>query len=288
MPSQQSLPASPVMQSITGLSGIIERYDAIIMDLWGVIHDGTHLYPGVREALVSLKEKGVKVIMLSNAPRRAHKVAKVLGELGIEPELYHAVLSSGEAGYHRLAEAPAEAGRRYYYIGPTRDEDVLDGLDFTRMKDIRDADLIINVGFGSEEQSTDDWMPLLREAKSLKVPMLCLNPDLEVVKQTGEHFPCAGVIAHAYQNIGGGVLWFGKPYAEVYEQCMEKLGAIPKSRVLAIGDSLETDIPGAQHFGVDSVLVTGGILRKNTPAQIAAMCHELSLRPTYILPQLVW
>lgn len=275
-------------RTLSGLSQVITQYDAIIMDLWGVVHDGTHLYPGVHDTMVALKNKGVKVIMLSNAPRRASKVEKVLNQLGIEPGLYHGVLSSGEAGYQRLAAAPAEIGRQYYYIGPTKDEDVLDGLEFTRVRDVAQADLLINVGFGSEEQSTEDWMPLLREAKNFKVPMLCLNPDLEVVKQTGEHFPCAGVIAHAYQNLGGAVLWFGKPYAEVYEQCMEKFGGIPKSRVLAIGDSLETDIPGAQSFGIDSALVTGGILRKNSPEQIADLCYELSLKPTYTLPALAW
>lgn len=275
-------------QPIERLSQITDRYDAIIMDLWGVVHDGSHLYPGVAEALAALKDRGIKIIMLSNAPRRAHKVEKALDELGIAREMYHGVISSGEAGFNRLKLAPEEMGRRYYYIGPSKDLDVLDGLDYKRVGDIKEADFVVNVGFGSEEQTTEDFMPLLRAARALKLPMVCLNPDLEVVKQTGERFPCAGVIAHAYQNIGGAVMWFGKPYAEVYEQCMEKFGTADKSRVLAIGDSLETDIPGAQSFGIDSVLVTGGILKKNTKQQIQDMCYELSLKPTYIMPALRW
>jgi len=309
------------MTPLSGLSAIADRYDAFILDLWGVVHDGSHLYPGVHEALSELRKAGKKIVMLSNAPRRAAKVEKVLNELGIEPGLYDRVYSSGEAGFEWLQECGnaevQKCGNRYYYIGPAKDLDVLDGLPHVRVDDIKDADFLLNVGFGSEEQSTEDWMPLLRGAKGFLLPMVCLNPDLEVVKQTGEHFPCAGVIAHAYVQLGGEVTWFGKPFGSVYERCMEflfpppsggRLGgghsgemssnnaptpALPlwgreKKRVLAIGDSLETDIPGAQNFGIDSALITGGILKKYPVPEIEMMCHRLKLAPTYHMPRLVW
>ena len=292
--------------TITNLSAIAPRYDAFILDLWGVVHDGSHLYPGVYDALVSMRKAGKKIVMLSNAPRRAAKVAKVLNELGVSPDLYDAVHSSGEAGYAALRDARMRGDEdakklhsshlsiltsshlSYYYIGPAKDADVLDGLDYKRMDDVKDAGFLLNVGFGSEEQSTDDWMPLLRAARGLGLPMVCLNPDLEVVKQTGEHFPCAGVIAHAYARLGGEVIWFGKPFAGVYERCMELFSPVPKNRILAIGDSLETDIPGAVNFGIDSALVTGGILKKYSPQEVEAMCAKLNLAPTYITARLVW
>lgn len=276
------------MQPLTSLSAIADRYDAFILDLWGVVHDGSHLYPGVHEALVEMRKAGKKIIMLSNAPRRARKAEAMLNHLGVETALYDLVLSSGEVGYQWLAAGKAPWGKRYYYIGPSRDADVMDGLDFTRIDDVKDADFLLNVGFGSEDQSTEDWMPFLRAARALKLPMVCLNPDLEVVKQTGERFPCAGVIGHAYQNAGGQVIWFGKPYPAVYERCMEAFSPIGKSRVLAVGDSLETDIPGAVNFGMDCALVTGGILKKNTREEIEAMCGRLNLRPRYIMSKLTW
>lgn len=276
------------MQPVSHLSVIADRYDAFILDLWGVVHDGSHLYPGVDVALEKLRGAGKKIIMLSNAPRRAAKVEQVLNGLGVHKEWYDLVYSSGEAGYQWLAAGKAPFGKRYYYIGPPKDADVLNGLDCKRVDDLKEADFLLNVGFGSEEQTNDDWMPLLRAAKAAKIPMLCLNPDLEVVKQTGEHFPCAGVIAHAYAKLGGQVIWFGKPFADVYAHCMQAVAPIPKSRVLAIGDSLETDIPGALGFGIDCALVTGGILKKYSDEKIAAMRAELKLSPTYIMPALNW
>lgn len=276
------------MQSLTNLSAVADRYDAFILDLWGVIHDGSHLYPGVHAALTQMRKADKKIIMLSNAPRHARKVEAVLKELGIETALYDRVLSSGEAGYQWLAAGKAPWGKRYYYIGPSKDADVVDGLDLKRVDDIKDADFLLNVGFGSEEQSAEDWAPLLRTARALKLPMLCLNPDLEVVKQTGERFPCAGVIGYAYQNAGGQVTWFGKPYPAVYENCMETFASIPKTKILAVGDSLETDIPGAINFGLDSLLITGGILNHHGPQEIAEQCHTLDLIPTYVMRSLVW
>ncbi len=265
------------------LSAITPRYDAFLLDLWGVVHDGSHLYPGVKDVLVQLKKDGKKVAFISNAPRRAHKVIHVLGELGIERELYDFAVSSGEIGYRWLENQPA---RKYYYIGPSKDADILDGLDYTRTDDIKLADFLLNVGFGSEEQSAEDFGMLFRAAKAQNLPMLCLNPDMEVVKQTGERFACAGVLAKAYERLGGDVTWFGKPYASIYDYCMTQFPGIPKSRILAVGDSLETDIPGALSFGVDAMLITGGILKHHSPAEIETMCRTLNLVPHYVLPSL--
>ena len=276
------------MQSLNNLSAIANRYDAFILDLWGVIHDGTHLYDGVHHTLEQLRVQNKKVVMLSNAPRRAARAIAVLEQLGLESHLYDALITSGEAGYHWLAQGKAPWGKRYYYIGPSKDLGVLDGLDYQRVDDVKSADFLLNVGFGSEEGSDEDWQPLLRAAKGLQLPMLCLNPDLEVVKITGQRFPCAGVIARDYERMGGKVTSFGKPYAAVYEECLQHFGATDKTRILAVGDSLDTDIPGALGFGVDCVLVTGGILKRFSANEIEASCREKNLAPTYIMPSFLW
>ncbi len=276
------------MLHIQNLYPIIHRYDALILDLWGVVHDGSHLYPGVHDALVQLKQADKKVIFLSNAPRRAAKVIAVLEQLGVTKDLYLEVMSSGEMGYQWLQAGGAGWGKNYYYIGPTKDEDVVDGLGFARAQELHDANFLLNVGFGSEHQNSDNWLPVLSVAQSAGLPMLCLNPDLEVVKQTGERFECAGVLAQMYEGLGGKVTWFGKPYPDVYTHCFEALRPTPKQRILAIGDSLDTDIPGAQNAGIDSVLVTGGILKTLKDAEIIKLCEGRGLNPTYIMPQMVW
>lgn len=276
------------MLTVNNLSIFIHRYDALILDLWGVVHDGSHLYPGVHDALVQLKKADKKVIFLSNAPRRASKVIVVLEQLGVTRDLYLEVMSSGEMGYQWLGSGGAGWGKNYFYIGPTKDEDVVDGLGLTRVQELHDADFLLNVGFGSEYQNSDNWLPTLSVAQAQGLPMLCLNPDLEVVKQTGERFECAGVLAQMYEGLGGKVTWFGKPYPDVYTHCFEVLRPVPKQRILAIGDSLETDIPGAQNAGIDSVLVTGGILKTSTDAEIQALCKERGLTPAFIMPQMVW
>ena len=276
------------MQNLSGLAAVADRYDALLLDLWGVIHDGTNLYPGVHAALTQLRKDGKKIIMLSNAPRRAHKVEKVLNGLGIGALLYDAIVSSGESGYAWMGSSQNTVGSHYFYIGPDKDLDVADGLDFTKTQSLEEATFLLNVGFGSDEQSPDDWTPVLTHALEKEVPMICLNPDLEVVKLTGERFPCAGVIARAYEAMGGEVIWFGKPYKRVYDDCLRHMPSVGKSRILAVGDSLDTDIMGAQDFGIDSALVMGGILKTKSREQIEAMCDERGLDPTYIIPQLMW
>jgi len=271
------------MQSISDLAPIISRYDALLLDLWGVIHDGSHLYPDVKETLVALRNAHKKIIFISNAPRRVAKAAAVLEQLGVRREWYDDIITSGEIGYQWLSSNPEKWGKRYYYIGPSKDADILDGLDYRRSDDIKNSDFLLNVGFGTEEQCSDDWQMLFRAAHALNLPMLCLNPDMEVVKISGEVYPCAGVLAFDYEKIGGKVTYFGKPYPEVYEHCMKIFAGTPKQKILAIGDGIATDIAGATRFGVDSVLVTGGILKKNG-GDIAALCKKYNAAPNYIIP----
>lgn len=273
------------MKLLSSVSNIIPHYNAFLLDLWGVIHDGTQLYSGVHETLVALRKSGKKVIFISNAPRRIFRVAEVLGELGITPDLYDAIVSSGEVGFEWLKSGKTPYGKNYYFIGAEKDKGLLQGEYFVQVEALEQADFILNLGFGTDEQTSDDFSELLANAQKLSLPMLCLNPDLEVIKITGERFPCAGVLANDYIAIDGKVTWFGKPYLEIYEYAHKLLGNIDKNQILAVGDSLGTDIAGAKGFGVDCALVTGGILKDKTIVQIEEDCMECGLRPNYIMPK---
>jgi HAD superfamily hydrolase (TIGR01459 family) len=275
------------VQKITSISTIASQYDALLLDLWGVVHDGTQLYPGAREAMAHLKRAGKKIILVSNAPRRSHKAIAVLSQLGVTPDLYDQVITSGELGYQWLASGKSKFGKRYYYIGPSKDADVLDGLSYVRTDDLRDCDFLLNVGFGSEEEQAGDFEQLLRSAAAQMLPMLCLNPDLEVVKITGERFACAGVLAADYERFGGAVTYFGKPFTGVYEYCLQQLAPIDESHILAVGDGIMTDIKGAVDFGLDAVLITGGIFKKDAHA-IETLCEKHGAVPRYIMPALTW
>jgi HAD superfamily hydrolase (TIGR01459 family) len=278
------------MKQLFSLFPIADHYDAILMDLWGVVHDGSQLYPGVRGALENLHKQNKSVIMLSNAPRRAFKAEIVLKRLGIPAEWYKAVVTSGEVGYQWIKDGKSSWGKRFYYIGPegTRewtDADILDGLDYTRVPALKDTDFLLNVGFGSEHESPGSWHNLLSVAKDAGLPMLCLNPDFEVVKITGERYACAGVLAADYEGMGGTVKYFGKPFGDVYKHCLGMLHT-SKKRILAIGDGIATDIAGATNFGIDSVLVTGGIIKKSD--NVEELCRKYNAVPNYVMPQLAW
>jgi len=251
------------LRLLAGLSEIAPSYDGFILDLWGVLHDGAKPLPGVLDALARLKAAGKRVAVLSNAPRRAHLVASRMAEIGIAPDLYDHVYSSGEEAWQQLKRRDdafyAALGRRCYHIGPARDDNMLEGIDLERVADIADAEFMLNTGpsWGWEE-TVADYETLLQAARARDVPMVCANPDLVVIHE-GRPAICAGALAQRYAALGGRVRWHGKPYPSVYQTCFALLGIAERRRILAVGDSLRTDIAGAAAAGIDSALVTGGI-----------------------------
>lgn len=248
---------------LAGIGGIIDDYDGVILDVWGVLHDGAKPFPGVLDALARLKSAGKRLAILSNAPRRAYLVASRLSEIGIPPELYDHIHSSGEEAWQHLKRRDdafyATLGRRCYHLGPARDENMVQGIDIERVADVGAAQFILNTGpaLGWEE-TVADYEPLLQAARASGVPMVCANPDLVVIHE-GRPAICAGALAERYETLGGYVRWHGKPYPSVYETCFAALDIADRRRILAAGDSLRTDIAGAAAAGIDSVLVTGGI-----------------------------
>lgn len=291
----------PTTRHLAGLGEVMEQYDALLLDLWGVIHDGNTLYPNVAATLNALYAAGKKILFLSNAPRRASKARGRLVELGIPAVISESVMTSGEATYQFLASAlasqnsPAGAWRSYAFCGPDRDRGLLDGLPYVSASG-NEADFLLNVGFTDDNEPVSYWMPLLQDCRARGLPMLCANPDRIVVRLNGEVLPCAGQLADAYLAMGGEVQYFGKPYPDVYAHCFQHLEHVAISRILAVGDSLETDILGGQSAGVDTVLITGGILKPqlingvdNTlnVSALSLLCEESGATPTYSLPALV-
>lgn len=260
-----------------------DAYDAFLIDLWGVVHDGHVLYPGVAETLAALAHAGKRIIFLSNAPRRAEKAEAILTQLGIAPNHYDHLLTSGECAYQQLR---TEQPRPYYYLGPSKDEDILDDLPYPSVAP-EAAAFILCTGFAYDFQPEEEIRPLLADLAALSLPMLCVNPDVEVVRQDGTYQLCAGWVAEAYAALGGAVDYIGKPYPAVYDACFALLRDIPKPRILAIGDNLLTDIKGANHAGIDAALITGGILKFTEPTplpahRLQALIETTGAKPTYV------
>jgi HAD superfamily hydrolase (TIGR01459 family) len=282
------------------LSAIADRYDGYVLDLWGVLHDGVRPYPSAADSLRQLKRRGKRIVILSNAPRRADAVARRTQEIGIGPTLYDAIHSSGEETWRQLFErrdpAFAALGRRAFLLAPERDLGLLDGLDLAIVPSPAKAEFILVTGLNDASQTTEDYEQLLAEGARLGRPMLCANPDLEVVRD-GVRELCAGALALRYEALGGPVLYVGKPHPAVYHSCLGQLSGLARSRILAIGDSLRTDIAGAVAVGIDSLLVTGGIHADELAgaggphpdaARLATICDRSSRWPTYAISGLIW
>src|SRR5689334_21492051 len=228
-------PAPPI---IDGVAAIADRYDGFILDLWGVMHDGVRAYPGARDCLAALHRRGKRIVILSNAPRRAAQVVVRNAELGIPAELYHGLVTSGEAAWQAL-HARSDPwhrglGRHAYCLMPVRDRGLLDGLALAEAGSIAEAGFILNTGVESARERIDDFEPVLAEGVAAGLPMLCANPDLVVIRG-GVRELCAGSLAARYETLGGFVHYHGKPHEPIYRLCFEQLGIADRRRILEIG-----------------------------------------------------
>jgi len=250
------------LRLLSGIGEIVDGYDGVILDVWGVLHDGAKPFAGTLDALARLKQAGKRVVVLSNAPRRAMLVAKRMAEIGIPPPLYDPLHTSGEETWQHLKRRDdpfyAALGRLCYVIGPSRDDSVLDGLDLQRVETVAEAEFVLNTGPWGWDENVARYEQVLQEAAARDLPMVCANADL-VVAHMGRVAICAGAIAERYETLGGRVRWHGKPHQSVYAVSMQLLCITDPRRILAVGDSLRTDIAGANRAGIDSVLVAAGI-----------------------------
>ncbi len=283
---------------LPGLASLMADYDGCILDVWGVMHQGGPAYPEALGCLRHLRAAGKRVVFLSNAPRLCGQVERVLNGKGVDPALYDAVVASGDAARRALADPaliPFERlGARYHLLGPPGSDDVLEGLDYAAA-DVAQADFLLGIGLDDGRNTVEDHEPILQAAVARDLPMVCVNPDLLVIR-LGDQEPCAGALAARYEAIGGRVRHYGKPYADVYDLALAKLELAPV-RVLAVGDGLGTDIAGANAAGLDSLLITGGLLADAldlapgaapSAHALAEACRAAGARPSAALATFVW
>jgi len=285
---------------LAGVRDLVHRYDGLILDLWGVVHNGKRPYPGVLDCFAKLRGAGKRVLLLSNAPRQSARVHAQLAGLGIARELYEDVVTSGDVARLALGRRDdddhATLGRRFYFVGPERDYGAIDGLGYQQQSRVEDADFVVVTGLIDDDRETAaDYAPLLSTMKARGLPLLCLNPDLSVIRGESE-IPCAGVLGEAYEKLGGKVVWHGKPHGRAYGVCFERFAGVPKSRLVAVGDRLDTDVAGGLSAGIDAVLVSGGVLAESLgiaygerpdPARLAALLAGHP-RPTAVIAGFVW
>lgn len=251
------------MDFLPGFAPLAERYDGFIVDLWGVVHDGVKPYPGAVDCLTRLRERGKRVVMLSNAPRRNHAAQSSMRAMGIADDLYTDILTSGEAVYRHLRDRPdgwwRNLGTSVFHLGPARDRNVLEGLGLTEVATPAQAQFVLNTGPDDHRNPSDmaEFEPILAACRAAGLPMICGNPDLEVIRD-GVRVLCAGSLALRYEAMGGDVRSLGKPDPAIYQPVFQMLD-LPPACVLAVGDSLRTDIAGAAAVAVAACWVLGGL-----------------------------
>ncbi len=247
------------VEMIGGLAEVADKYDALICDIWGVLHNGAKLYPGVEDALrrfLALPNK--HVLLLSNAPRPGTTVQARLREIGLADDCYSGILTSGDAARALVAEKHA-GGLRGYHVGPAKDADLVAGFE-TALTDFDRADYILLSGLYDDMTETPaDYSETIKTWRARGLDLICANPDRLV--PFGDRFIyCAGAVAEAYEKEGGNVIWLGKPHAHVYTVARERLHTMGAgSRILAIGDGPKTDILGANRAEMDVLFIAGGL-----------------------------
>jgi HAD superfamily hydrolase (TIGR01459 family) len=285
---------------LPNLSAIAGDYDGFVLDLWGVVHDGHKPYPDAIACLTALKAAGKRVVLLSNAPRRAESVSEAMIAMGIGRALYDGVVTSGELTWRAIKAKTdawhAKLGRRFVHIGPERDQGLWAGLDLDWQGKPQDADFVLNTGPWRDEEQLSDFEAVLAECAGLGLPMICANPDLEVIRG-GARLICAGTLAARYAELGGDVAYHGKPFAAAYDACLAEMALADKSRILAVGDSLITDIKGASAAGIASILVTSGIHAEELglaygehpdSARLETACRRIGAMPDMAMPAFRW
>ena len=268
------------IKKLDHLSEIYNEYDAFLIDLWGVMHNGIKLNVSAINTVKKLEDKGKRIIFLTNAPRPTEKVVQFLKKLKMEEKLLKNVVTSGETALNSLKQK--KFGEKFYHVGPKRDDSL-----FSHMKKdktvIEKCDFILCTGlFDEEEENLKYYENLLKDFTHKK--LVCTNPDLTVHRGGTEEY-CAGKIAEIFEGLGGEAIYFGKPYKEVYLSCLDT-----NQKTLVIGDNLKTDIKGANSMNLDSIFITSGIHKSkiNNEEGIEKLLKEHNVSANYFQKELTW
>lgn len=287
------------MTSLTladGLSAIADRYDVLLCDVWGVLHNGRESFPAARDALARFKAERGPVVLITNAPRPHTPIIEQLAGLGVGPECFSEVVTSGDATRTLLAE---RAPGPFWKIGPDRDWPLYEGLGVDLVP-LEEARFISCTGpFDDENETPEDYRERFLGAVARGLPMICANPDI-VVQRGDQLIYCGGALAQLYEALGGQVLMAGKPHPAIYDLALRKAAdsladPLERRRVLCIGDGLPTDIRGANAQQLDVLFVANGIHGEETVrdgiVDVAAARRLLAiegLTATWALADLVW
>jgi HAD superfamily hydrolase (TIGR01459 family) len=286
------------------LARLIERfeplardYDVLLCDVWGVVHNGIAAFPAACDALMRFRAGGGATILITNAPRSGEAVARILDRLGVPRQAYDAITSSGDVTRGVVA---GRRGETLFHLGPQRDLSIFTGLDVT-FAALESANYVVCSGlFDDTTETPESYRDMLAAMRVRSLFMVCANPDI-VVERGDTLVYCAGALADAYAGLGGEVLYCGKPYAPIYDAALATAAALrggqqpARKRVLAIGDSVRTDLRGAQAFGLDYMFVTSGIHAeeygsRETPdvAALNTLFAAAGVTPKAVMRGLVW
>ncbi len=292
--------AVPEPTFCSGLADLAARYRGFIVDQWGVLHDGGAPYPRALEGLTELRAAGKRVVLLSNSGTRAAVNRRRLAALGVAPDLYDGLVTSGEATWQALAERSdpifAGLGRRCLLWSRAGDRSLVEDQELEVVADLADAEFLLLGGI-EDDARPEQFAPVLEQAAARDLPMVCANPDVIAVQPGGRFGVAPGAIARQYQDLGGRVAWVGKPFRAVYELCLDALGPLARSEILVIGNSVAHDIAGGAAAGLATALIMAGIhaplfdLEHGRSANAAALERleaEYGARPDWVLARFRW
>ncbi|MCP4923511.1 MAG: TIGR01459 family HAD-type hydrolase [bacterium] len=277
-----------------------DPYQGFIVDLWGVIHNGVSLFPYVEDSLSQLKKAEKRVVFLSNSPRLKDSVGKQLEGIGLSSDLWDDMVTSGDVTIQQLEEKLNTLGPCGYFLGQPVHRgafETVKGIVEVHKPD--EADFIFNSGPSDLTENLDIYKKNLERSAAKKTPMICANPDVEVI-HGGKRILCAGALAQAYEAMGGSVSYSGKSHKQAYDQAFKALGLnLAPNQILALGDSLDNDIQGASNAGIDSILFLSGIHgdtverlktlgNLSTEKALEALFQDYGFTPTYVMPSLRW
>ncbi len=273
---------------ISGLGQIADEYDALLVDIWGVLHNGREAFDEAVMALERFKAERGPVVLISNSPRPSIAIPEQFDEVGVPNSIYDAIVTSGDATIDELARrAPGPV----FKLGPDRDDGLYAGLDLNFVE-LHHAKFISCTGlFDDETETPDDYQELLSESLALKLPLVCANPDVRA-RRGDQLIYCGGALAQKYEEMGGETVYAGKPHKAIYRLSRAWLKEIAgydieTARVLAIGDNIQTDLLGAQNENYDCLFVASGVHTGNA-AQVRELLEKHGIFAKYMLSSLSW
>lgn len=294
------MPAASVKATeiVSGLASVADRYDTILCDVWGVLHNGISAFPEAGDALARFREAGGTVVLITNAPRPHGIVQAMLEGLNARTDAWDAIVTSGDVTRGEIAD---RTGRPAFHLGPERDLPVFSGLDVS-LTTPEEADYVVCTGlFDDNTETPEDYASLLDKLRTRELTMICANPDL-VVERGSELLYCAGALADAYERRGGEAIYAGKPHGPIYERAIATAAAIRSGqgteprKILAVGDAIRTDIAGGARAGLDTLFVARGIHAGETldaagrinRDHLPGWVKQQAYAPTMAIERLAW